>query len=159
MRILFLCVGNACRSQMAEGFARARGKDLVEAASAGFVPMEAVPPQTIQSMSELGIDISGQSSKGASEVKPASFDLIVNMSGIPLNQLDPRRVRTWDVPDPFGKNDAAYRQTREVVERLVDELLAEVRGLRQDFEQRRNSALTRRRAARGIDSAPPDQAK
>ena len=58
--MLFVCIGNACRSQMAEGFARAYGGDVMEAASAGLSPAVAVPPDTIRAMDEKNIDIRGQ---------------------------------------------------------------------------------------------------
>ena len=79
IKILFVCVENACRSQMAEGFAREYGKGKVEAYSAGTRPSGQVNPNAIKAMREAGIDISRQTSKGFEALPPLEFAYVVTM--------------------------------------------------------------------------------
>lgn len=76
--ILFLCVGNSCRSQMAEGWVRYLKPDIFNAFSAGTQP-KAVDPRAIKAMSEVGVDISGQRSKTVDELAGISFDVVVTL--------------------------------------------------------------------------------
>lgn len=126
LRVLFVCVGNAFRSQMAEAFARALGCDFLEVESAGLAPAPVLPAVTEQIMADYGIDVSGQYPKGLEEVDPAAFDLIVNISGYPLPLATPVPVRDWEVPDPVGRDRAFHeevaRRIEERVRLLVDEL-------------------------------------
>ena len=78
LRVLFLCTGNACRSQMAEGFARALKGDVIEAYSAGVAP-HPVLPETVEVMREAGVDISAQRSKHVREVLHVPFDYVVTV--------------------------------------------------------------------------------
>jgi len=79
LRLLFVCVENSCRSQMAEGFARAIGRDRVEAYSAGSRPSGEVDERAIAFMSEVGIGLVGQRSKGLNDLPPGAWDYIVTM--------------------------------------------------------------------------------
>lgn len=79
-RVLFLCTGNSCRSQMAEGWARSLKKGEIEAWSAGTSPTS-VHPLAVRVMEEAGVDISGQSSKHVSEVMSVPFDLVITLCG------------------------------------------------------------------------------
>ena len=78
-KILFLCVNNSCRSQMAEGFAKFYGKDKIEVYSAGSDPSRKVNRSAIEVMKEKGIDISRQKSKGFSELPHKNFDYVISM--------------------------------------------------------------------------------
>src|SRR6267143_4877245 len=80
-RVLFLCIGNSCRSQMAEGFARAYGSDVIAAQSAGLAPAVSVAPLTRAVMLEKNIDIGDAFPKGLDFAMRQGVDLIVNMSG------------------------------------------------------------------------------
>ncbi len=80
-RVLFVCIGNSCRSQMAEGFARAYGADVVIPASAGVAPALGVAPDTVRAMLERNIDIRDHFPKTIRQLGRARFDLAVNMSG------------------------------------------------------------------------------
>jgi arsenate reductase len=80
--ILFVCIGNACRSQMAEGFARHYGGDLVACSSAGMMPLLSVPALTRRVMLEKNIPIDDQYPKGIELFRHKSFDHIINMSGM-----------------------------------------------------------------------------
>jgi arsenate reductase (thioredoxin) len=127
-RVLFLCIGNACRSQMAEGFARAYGADVIEPCSAGLGPASSMPPLTIQTMQEKNIDLSQAFPKGLDLIQRDGIDLIVNLTGSPL----PTRVRTpvenWDIRDPIGQSEKTYRQVRDEIESRVMNLIMVMRA-------------------------------
>jgi arsenate reductase (thioredoxin) len=125
-RVLFLCIGNACRSQMAEAFARAYGSDVLTPASAGLTPAHRVPSDTIRAMEEKNLDLRAQEPKSLSGLG-TEFDLIINMSGFPLPQVNGGRLREWDVPDPIGMDYTYHCQVRDQIETLVRELILELR--------------------------------
>jgi len=127
-RILFVCLGNSCRSQMAEGFARAYGNGVWEAESAGMMPATIVAPLTRQVMSEKGIDLGDQFPKPLAWVRPDSFDLIVNLTDLLLPPEITAPVRISEVRDPIGASEKVYRQVRDEIERLVLRLVEEVRS-------------------------------
>jgi arsenate reductase len=124
-RVLFVCVGNACRSQMAEGFAHSYGKDVMATHSAGLAPAMAVPDETRRIMEEKNIDISAQFPKPVSLFPDGHFDLVVNISGYPIPGY-PKAVE-WKVNDPIGGSDELYRATRDQIEQLVMKLILELR--------------------------------
>jgi arsenate reductase len=126
LRLLFVCVGNACRSQMAEGFARHLGADLVEVQSAGMMPLDSVPSQTRKVMLEREAPIDGQFPKGVEVFRNTEFDLVINMSGIELPRGLKECERRWTVADPYGRSDGAYRQVRDELEGRVRELLQQI---------------------------------
>ncbi|MEO7651242.1 MAG: hypothetical protein ABIZ80_12300 [Bryobacteraceae bacterium] len=124
-RVVFVCLGNACRSQMAEGFARTYGKDVMAVQSAGLAPAMAVPLETVETMSEKNIDIAGQFPKALSTLPASSFDLLINMSGYEITNFPV--MRTWKVHDPIGAGRATYRAVRDQIELLVMQLIVELR--------------------------------
>jgi arsenate reductase len=127
LRILFVCVGNACRSQIAEGFAKHLGGEIVEAQSAGMMPLETVPAQTRKVMLEREMPIDDQFPKGVEVFRNTEFDLVINMSGIMLPNGLKEKDRRWTVADPYGRSDGAFRQVRDELEKMVGELLEQVR--------------------------------
>jgi arsenate reductase len=124
-RVLFVCVGNACRSQMAEGFARTYGKDVMTPESAGVAPAMAVPSETRRTMEEKNIDVSGHSPKPVDIFPPGYFDIVVNLSGGPIPGF-PSAIE-WKVRDPIGGTAEEYRAARDQIERLVMNLILELR--------------------------------
>ena len=124
-RVLFVCLGNACRSQMAEGFARTYGKDVMAPESAGLAPAMAVPLETQATMAEKNIDISTHCPKPVSLFPPGHFDLVVNMSGYPIAGLP--AAMEWKVRDPIGGTAEQYRATRDHIEQLVMKLILDLR--------------------------------
>ena len=126
-RILFVCIGNACRSQMAEAFARAYGSDVLVASSAGVFPAKGVPPDTLRAMKEKNLDLSGQVPKSVVDLNGAKFDLILNMSGFPLPPIGGAVVREWEVPDPIAMDYKGHCAVRDRVEKLVRDLILELR--------------------------------
>jgi|SRR5688572_11290891 arsenate reductase (thioredoxin) len=122
-RVLFLCIGNACRSPMAEGFANHYGKGWLTAYSAGSRPAGIIMPNTIEAMREKGIDISQQKSKGVSEINLLLIHWIVILeetlaNSIPMDSLE-SEVLHWFVPDPIGQPIDAYRIVRDEIEKRV----------------------------------------
>jgi arsenate reductase (thioredoxin) len=126
-RVLFVCIGNACRSQMAEGFARRYGGDVLEAASAGLAHATHIPVDTLQVMEEKNIPLDGQFPKGLDDVEFSGFDLVVNMSGVPLPPNLTMAVREWEVPDPVTKRIDFHRKVRDAIETLVMKLILDLR--------------------------------
>ena len=128
-RLLFVCIGNSCRSPMAEGFARALGDGLVQAESAGLYPADIIQPETIQVMAERGIQIGDRGPRLLSDLDGAAYDLLVNMSGLPLASLFRNfsgREIIWDVPDPIGWPVKVYRSARDHIEKRVASLLEQL---------------------------------
>ncbi|HEX3682982.1 MAG TPA: arsenate reductase ArsC [Bryobacteraceae bacterium] len=126
-RVLFLCIGNSCRSQMAEGFARRYGADVMEAASAGLSPAGIVQPLTKKVMEAKNINIDDQHPKSLNSVPVRSFDVIVNMSGTKLPVRVPMEVRNWSVEDPIGCSEEVYLAVRDQIEMQVMLLILELR--------------------------------
>ena len=129
--VLFACVGNSARSQMAQGFARALGGPRVDARSGGSRPLGHVLPNAVLAMRERGIDIAGHPSQGFDEAWiRASCDLVVTMGcgddACPAFVGKP--MVDWDLDDPKGRDLADFRRIRDEVEVRVRSLLEE-RGI------------------------------
>lgn len=125
LRVLFVCVENSCRSQMAEGFARALGGGKVAAFSAGSKPSGKVHPSAVRLMAERGIDIGAQVSKGLDQVPSGViWDQIVTMGCGDACPSVPARTRVdWNVPDPKDLDDEGFRRVRDEIERRVREIV------------------------------------
>ena len=124
MRILFLCVANSARSQMAEGLARAMLPDTVEVASAGSAPGQ-LNPLAVDALFEVGIDISGHRSKPLEDVSPETADLIVTLCAEEVCPYVPGPVRRlhWPIADPAATNDiAAFRTARDQIKARIEVL-------------------------------------
>lgn len=135
-KILFVCVGNSCRSQMAEGFGNHFGASRVVAFSAGTMPAGYVHPNAIAVMAEKGIDISQQSSKSVAEFDISQFDAVISLCEADTDSLCPTIYmgvkEQWNTPDPVGKSLEAFRHVRDTIEArvkaLVNRLLTEGDG-------------------------------
>ena len=124
-RVLFICIGNSCRSQMAEGFARHHHSDIIYAYSAGVMPASIVQPETISVMAEKGVSIESQWPKPIRDVEWNSADLVINMSGTGILQLLPGYHGgnlIWNVEDPIGRPLKKYRAVRDQIEDLIHDL-------------------------------------
>ncbi|HEU0007899.1 MAG TPA: arsenate reductase ArsC [Terriglobia bacterium] len=122
-RVLFLCIGNACRSPMAEGFVNHYGKGWLAAYSAGSKPAGIIMQNTIEVMREKGIDISHQQSKGIAEINLLLMHWIVILeetleSFIPRGSVE-AEILHWFVPDPVGEPIDTYRKVRDEIEARV----------------------------------------
>jgi arsenate reductase len=128
-RILFVCIGNACRSQMAEAFARAYGSGVLIVYSAGLAPATSLPPLTRQTLSEKNIPSEGQFPKGLASFPGEPFEVVVNLSGEPLPAaFGKARLIEWTVRDPIGESENVYRAVAAQIEGLVMRLILELRG-------------------------------
>jgi protein-tyrosine-phosphatase len=129
-RLLFVCVENANRSQMAEGFARFHGGHRVEAVSAGSRPAGRINPRAIEAMAELGIDISSQASRSLDDIS-GEFDAVVTMGcGDACPWVPAKRREDWALRDPAGLTDEAFRAIRDDIRKRVQVLLASLRSER-----------------------------
>jgi arsenate reductase len=123
--VLFVCVENSNRSQMAQAFARIHGGDRVEAFSAGSRPSGKVNPRAIQFMKEVGYDLSTHSSKSIDPFAGQDIDVAVTMGcGDACPLVKARRREEWQIPDPKELPDDEFRRVRDLIERKVKELLA-----------------------------------
>lgn len=129
VRVLFVCVENSTRSQMAEAFARIHGGGLVETRSAGSRPSGVINPRAVEVMRERGYDLSGHRSKGLDEVGSEPWDYVVTMGcgdTCPLVRASHRE--DWALPDPHGLSDEGLARLRDDIERRVIDLLGRLRG-------------------------------
>jgi len=139
--VLFVCTGNAARSQMAEGLANHLGRGRIEAHSAGTLPAGMVMSHALAVMKERGIDISGHYSKGLDEV-PARFDRVITLCDSAVREcpapLIEARHEHWSTPDPsFVDGDpetvrAAFRQVRDRLESQIAALIETLAGVDED---------------------------
>ncbi|UCH82826.1 MAG: low molecular weight phosphatase family protein [Candidatus Latescibacterota bacterium] len=129
-KVLFVCIGNMIRSQMAEGFAREGGSAFIETFSAGVKPTGVVSEEAVVVMREKGIDISDHRSKGLDDVPVLEMDYIVNMSGYDLKSLVPSAMAgaiiDWHVEDPLGRSLQYFRETRDNLEPRINEFLRQL---------------------------------
>jgi arsenate reductase (thioredoxin) len=126
-RVLFVCIGNSCRSQMAEAFARAYGRDVLIPASAGLAPASRVAPDTLDAMDEKGIDLRDHFPKSIRHLGRVEFDLVINISGENLPAPMKCPVRVWDVEDPVSLRYEEHCAVRDDIERRVMDLILEMR--------------------------------
>ena len=125
-KILFVCIENSNRSQMAQAFATIHGGTQIEAYSAGSKPSGKVNPKAIASMKELGYDLSAHSSKSLEEVKVhAPFDAVVTMGcGDACPWMPAKKFIDWQIPDPREMNEIEFRKVRDLIEEKVEDLLS-----------------------------------
>jgi arsenate reductase len=128
-KLLFVCVENAGRSQMAEAFAKSYGKGRVEAMSAGTMPSNEVNPVVIKAMQEKRIDISNNKPKSLDTKVVQEADVVVVM-GCDARDFCPapllKKVVNWDLEDPEGEPIEKVRQIRDQIERKVKKIINEI---------------------------------
>jgi protein-tyrosine-phosphatase len=125
--ILFVCVHNAGRSQMAAGFARKLGGDRVQVRSAGSEPVQTVNPAAVAAMAEVGIDLRDAAPKLLATDTVREADVIVTMGcGDACPVFPAKRYEDWELEDPAGKDLVTVRAIRDEIERRVRALLAEL---------------------------------
>ena len=132
-RILFLCTGNAARSQMAEGLARAFHGDVLDVVSAGSRPAGWVHPLAIRAMAEIGVDISDQESKPAEPYLDHPFDIVVTVCDSAARDCPrwpgAKRIEHWSIEDPsWGEDEESTRlhrfeETRDDLRQRIDDLV------------------------------------
>ena len=124
-KILFVCIENSNRSQMAQAFAKIHGGDTIEAYSAGSRPSGKINPKAIAAMKELGYDLTSHHSKTLDEVKEkAPFDAVVTMGcGDACPWIPAKHFVDWQIPDPRNMDTEEFRKVRNLIETKVKELI------------------------------------
>jgi arsenate reductase len=125
--VLFVCIHNAGRSQMAAGFLSALAGDAIEVRSAGSAPADAVNPAAVAAMAEVGIDISTQNPKILTNDAVEASDVVITMGcGDTCPFFPGKSYRDWVLDDPAGKGVEAVRPIRDQIKSRVEELIAEL---------------------------------
>jgi arsenate reductase len=125
--ILFVCVHNAGRSQMAAGFARTLGGDRVEVLSAGSAPKDSINPIAVEAMAELGIDIADQQPKILTPESVQASDVVITMGcGDACPYYPGKRYEDWKLDDPAGQGIEPVRVIRDEIKGRIEALLAEL---------------------------------
>ncbi len=127
-KILFVCIENSNRSQMAEAFVNIMGSDAFEAFSSGSRPSGKINPKAIHAMNEIGYDLTTHFSKSLDEVKQfAPFDAVVTMGcGDACPWMPANRFIDWQIPDPRAMDEDEFRKVRDLISDKVRALLAEL---------------------------------
>ena len=129
--VLFVCVHNAGRSQMAAGWLRHLAGDRVEVRSAGSAPGRSINPAAVAAMAEVGIDITGQTPKKLEWETAQSSDVIVTMGcGDACPVFPGKRYEDWKLDDPAGQGVDAVRPIRDEIKTRIEKLLAELLPIR-----------------------------
>jgi protein-tyrosine-phosphatase len=124
-RVLFVCVENSNRSQMAEAFARMHGAGKVEAFSSGSRPSGKVNPKAIEAMRELGYDLTTHRSKSLTEIPDVEYDFVATMGcGDECPFVRAKRREDWQIPDPRNMPPEEFRKVRDLIETKIKHLLA-----------------------------------
>jgi arsenate reductase (thioredoxin) len=126
-KILFVCLKNASRSQMAEALAKMKKPHRVEIHSAGIDPGDCVHPNAVKAMRELGYDLTGHRCRHISAFKSVKFDVVAKMDVESLgDQVQASWIEHWLVPDPANGGIAQYRRARDLLAERVRALLDEL---------------------------------
>ena len=150
-KVLFICIGNSCRSPMAEAIARKDAPEQMEASSAGLAPLGFVAEMTTQTLLRNGYAVDGLTSKPISSAAWESADIVINMSGRARefafrNFGGHAKVEDWEIEDPYG-DAAKYQGTYESIQRRVAELARRLR----------NKSAAASDGKRGTSSSVPSQ--
>jgi len=131
LRVLFLCIGNSCRSPMAESIAIRDAADLFDACSAGLAPLGVVQELTLQTLQNNGYPTDGLYSKPILTEEWAAADLVINMSGYAKQRTFPSaewsKIEDWDVEDPYGCDPSVYQEIFENIRTRIESLIAQLR--------------------------------
>ena len=123
-RLLFICIENSCRSQIAEAFAKIHGGENVEAYSAGSRPSGSVNPRAIASMADIGCPLDGHESKSLDDIPKYHYDYVVTMGcGDECPFIPASHHIDWDIPDPKNMPPEQFNKVRDDIERRVKRIL------------------------------------
>ncbi len=126
-KVLFVCIENANRSQMAQAFAIIHGKDKVRAYSAGSKPSGKVNPKAIRAMNELGYDLTKHSSNSLDDIPKIKYDYVISMGcGDQCPTVSAHNRIDWDIPDPRDLDEAGFRGVRGLILQKVNTLLTNI---------------------------------
>ena len=125
--VMFVCVHNAGRSQMAQGFLSALAGDRVEVRSSGTMPADQINPSAVEAMAEVGIDISDQKPKVLTDEDVKASDYVITMGCGDACPFYPGKIYLdWVLEDPAGKDVASVRPIRDQIKQKVEQLVAEI---------------------------------
>ena len=123
--ILFVCIENSCRSQMAEAFANMYGIDIIKPYSSGSRPSGRVNPKAVESMQAIGYDLSVHQSKGLEDIPDIEYDLVITMGcGDACPNIRARQRQDWEIPDPKQMGPKEFAAVRDLIRERVERLIA-----------------------------------
>ena len=129
LSILYICIGNTCRSPMAEAITRGLAEDGVSASSAGLMPFGRIVSSTVETLETMGYDPRGLASTALHDIVLAGFDIIVSLlgdSGLAyLPSTLGAQLESWSIRDPYGEDDEVYLAVARELERRIRDLLAD----------------------------------
>jgi len=129
-RVLFVCVENSCRSQIAEAFSRIHGEGVLEGYSAGSRPSGKVNRKAIESMRQVGYNLNSHSSKSLSEVPDVEYDVAVTMGcGDECPFVRAKQREDWGIPDPKQLPPDEFKKVRDLIETRVKDLVSRLRDV------------------------------
>ena len=125
--MLFVCVENSCRSQMAEAYANMYGQAVIKAYSSGSRPSGVVNPKAIKAMKDTGYDLSVHESKGLADIPDIQYDLVVTMGcGDNCPVVRAKARQEWDIPDPKKMNKKDFAAVRDLIRTKVQDLIDKI---------------------------------
>ena len=123
-KVLFVCIENSCRSQIAEAFAKIHGKDIIKPYSSGSRPSGTVNPKAIASMKEIGYDMSVHISKSLTDIPDIEYDYVITMGcGDECPFVKAKHREDWGIPDPKDMDAEGFRNVRKLIEEKVKQLI------------------------------------
>ena len=130
-KILFVCIENSARSQMAQAFAKIHGQGIVEAYSAGSKPSGNINPKAVEIMKEIGYDLTTHQSKSLNDIPQEEYEYVVSMGCGENCPFVPAKNRIeWNIPDPKNMDKEQMREVRRLIERHVKELIEKIKTLK-----------------------------
>ncbi|QIB27545.1 arsenate reductase ArsC [Caloranaerobacter azorensis] len=127
-KVAFVCVHNSCRSQMAEGWAKKLGSDVLEVYSAGTEEYPEVKPRAVQVMEEVGVDMSEHYPKLLSDI-PEKIDILITMGcNVVCPYIPCEHSEDWGLEDPSGGSIEAFRKTRDIIKEKVEDLIKRIKN-------------------------------
>jgi arsenate reductase len=130
-RVLFICIGNSCRSPMAESIARRDSPQVFDCTSAGLAPLGIVQKETLQTLAGNGYPVRNLVSNAIDTEEWAAADVVINMSGYPKQRVFPRsewdKVEDWNVEDPYGSDPVTYQRIFDDIRTRIESLTARLR--------------------------------
>jgi protein-tyrosine-phosphatase len=129
-KVLFVCVENSCRSQMAEAFGKIHGQGVIESCSSGSRPSGVVNEKAIATMADIGYDLATHSSKSLEDIPQVEFDYAVTMGcGDECPYVQTKNREDWQIPDPKHMEPAEFRRVRDMIEAKVIDLIEEIKDV------------------------------
>ena len=128
-KVLFVCVENSCRSQMAEAFAKIYGKDIIESYSAGSRASGKINEKAIKTMQDVGYNLNQHQSTSLDDIPDIEYDLAITMGcGDECPYVIAKQRQAWDIPDPKNMNSEGFIQVREMIKQNILSLIHDLKA-------------------------------